>query len=228
MHRRPAPPSVTRSSPPAPSSTASTASSARSARAAMGQVFRRRARRARSHRPIKVMHAAKRPPRRTPCAAFVREGRAGRLLKSDHAVRINDVGRFPSGRPYLVMEYLEGGTWSGSARATCSRSTTSWTTTLQALSALCRGARPRGLVHRDIKPQRPVPRAALRREGPRQVLDLRPREGAADSGASASALTDRAQCSSERRLHVAENPQSNRGSTRGPTSGDGPRRCSCS
>src|SRR5258708_29600287 len=39
---------------------------------------------------------------------FVNEGVAASQIDSDHVVKIYDVGRLPSGAPYLVMEYLEG------------------------------------------------------------------------------------------------------------------------
>src|ERR1043166_2342205 len=39
---------------------------------------------------------------------FVREGQAAAKLKSEHIARIIDVGTFSDGKPYLVMEFLEG------------------------------------------------------------------------------------------------------------------------
>src|SRR5580693_3333162 len=39
---------------------------------------------------------------------FVNEGVAASQIDSDHVVKVYDVGRMPSGAPYLVMEYLEG------------------------------------------------------------------------------------------------------------------------
>src|SRR5215469_1349391 len=39
---------------------------------------------------------------------FERESRAAVRLKSEHAVRVLDVGRMPNGAPYMVMEFLEG------------------------------------------------------------------------------------------------------------------------
>ena len=39
---------------------------------------------------------------------FVNEGVAASQIDSDHVVKVFDVGRLPSGAPYLVMEYLEG------------------------------------------------------------------------------------------------------------------------
>src|ERR1044071_8210160 len=41
-------------------------------------------------------------------ARFVREAQAAGRLQGEHIARISDVGTFASGKPYLVMEYLEG------------------------------------------------------------------------------------------------------------------------
>src|SRR5262245_17242467 len=41
-------------------------------------------------------------------ARFLREARAAGRLNSDHVCRVMDVGRFDSGAPYIVMEYLQG------------------------------------------------------------------------------------------------------------------------
>src|SRR3984885_11640278 len=39
---------------------------------------------------------------------FLNEGVAASQIDSDHVVHIFDVGKLPSGSPYLVMEYMEG------------------------------------------------------------------------------------------------------------------------
>jgi serine/threonine protein kinase len=40
--------------------------------------------------------------------ALLREARAAVKIKSEHVARVSDVGRLPSGAPYMVMEFLEG------------------------------------------------------------------------------------------------------------------------
>lgn len=40
--------------------------------------------------------------------AFLRSARAALRIRSEHVARINDVGRLPSGAPYVVTEYLNG------------------------------------------------------------------------------------------------------------------------
>src|SRR5688572_8178672 len=41
-------------------------------------------------------------------ARLLSEARIAACLRSTHVNRVLDVGRFPSGAPYLVLEYLEG------------------------------------------------------------------------------------------------------------------------
>jgi serine/threonine protein kinase len=48
---------------------------------------------------------------------FVNEGVAASQIDSDHVVKVFDVGKLPSGAPYLVMEYLEGKRPRAAARA---------------------------------------------------------------------------------------------------------------
>jgi serine/threonine protein kinase len=84
---------------------------------------------------------------------FVNEGVAASQIDSDHVVKVFDVGRLPSGAPYLVMEYLEGrdlaavlereGPTLPPARAVHF--------VVQALRAL-HTAHAAGIVHRDMKP----------------------------------------------------------------------------
>src|SRR5689334_12980205 len=39
---------------------------------------------------------------------FLREARAAATIRSDHVVRVFDVGTMENGTPYMVMEHLEG------------------------------------------------------------------------------------------------------------------------
>ncbi len=83
---------------------------------------------------------------------FVREGRTATRIKSEHVVRVFDVGTLESGAPYLVLEYLEGHNledvvtnWGAVAVPTA----VDWV--LQAAEAIAE-AHAHGIVHRDLKP----------------------------------------------------------------------------
>lgn len=83
---------------------------------------------------------------------FLREARAASRLKSEHVTRVYDVGRLPTGMPFLVMEYLEG-TDLGAMLKTAGRLSipVAVTYVLQALEGLAE-AHAMGIVHRDLKP----------------------------------------------------------------------------
>jgi serine/threonine-protein kinase len=84
---------------------------------------------------------------------FVNEGVAASQIDSDHVVKVFDVGRLPSGAPYLVMEFLDGcdlGQLLGGMqqRIDIPRAVHF---ALQMLRAL-QTAHAAGIIHRDMKP----------------------------------------------------------------------------
>jgi serine/threonine protein kinase len=84
---------------------------------------------------------------------FLNEGRALAALRSEHVVKVMDVGQLDSGRPYLVMEHLEG-TDLGALVAHDGPLPveTAVAYALQICEPLAE-AHALGIVHRDIKPE---------------------------------------------------------------------------
>ncbi len=83
---------------------------------------------------------------------FMREARAAARLKSEHVVRVSDVGRLPSGQPYMVMELLEGEDLEGLLQRRGPLPVAEAVDyVLQALEAVA-AAHALGIVHRDLKP----------------------------------------------------------------------------
>jgi eukaryotic-like serine/threonine-protein kinase len=86
-------------------------------------------------------------------ARFLREARAAAKIKSEHGVRVLDVGNFEDGVPYMVMEFLDGRDLSDELRdrgplpvEECMNYA------LQAIEAVAE-AHSLGIVHRDLKPE---------------------------------------------------------------------------
>jgi Protein kinase domain len=84
---------------------------------------------------------------------FSREARLAARLDHPNVVQVYDVGE-EEDRPYIVMEYVEGGTVGD--KLTRRRRSLATNEALELLSQLCDGlghAHSKKLVHRDIKPQ---------------------------------------------------------------------------
>jgi serine/threonine-protein kinase len=83
---------------------------------------------------------------------FLREARLAIKIRSEHCVRVLDVGTLETGVPYMVMEYLEGEDLAAIVekhRPLPIAATVDWV--LQAGEALAE-AHALGIVHRDLKP----------------------------------------------------------------------------
>src|SRR5271155_5510289 len=81
---------------------------------------------------------------------FLREGRAAIKIRSEHCVRVLDVGKLENGAPYMVMEVLEGQALGAfRSRQVPIHDVIDWV--LQASEALAE-AHAIGIVHRDLKP----------------------------------------------------------------------------
>jgi serine/threonine-protein kinase len=83
---------------------------------------------------------------------FLREARSASAISNDHVVRIYDVGRLPTGMPYMVMEYLPGVTLGAlAAQRGPLPIAEAIDYALQACVALAE-CHALGIVHRDLKP----------------------------------------------------------------------------
>jgi serine/threonine-protein kinase len=83
---------------------------------------------------------------------FLREARLAARIRSEHVVRVYDVGTLPDGLPYMIMEYLAG-TDLGHVIQTSGALPLERAVdyVLQACEALAE-AHVAGIVHRDLKP----------------------------------------------------------------------------
>jgi serine/threonine-protein kinase len=116
---------------------------------------------------------------------FLREARAAARLRSEHVVRVSDVGVLDNGTPYLIMEFLDGrDVASELSRRGPLPVTEAIDYVLQACEALAE-AHAAGIVHRDLKPANLF--LASRPGGTRivKIIDF----GIAKSEESASSLT---------------------------------------
>ncbi|MRG98070.1 serine/threonine-protein kinase [Polyangium spumosum] len=83
---------------------------------------------------------------------FLREARNAARLKSEHVAKVYDVGQLDDGRPYMVMEYLEGRDLAEVIERRGPLPVTEAAgLVLQACDALVE-AHGLGIVHRDLKP----------------------------------------------------------------------------
>jgi serine/threonine-protein kinase len=83
---------------------------------------------------------------------FYREAQAAAKLKSEHAVRVFDVGTHANGLPYIVMEYLEGGDLGRLLRNGGQLPITEAVDYIRQTCAAIADAHKAGIIHRDIKP----------------------------------------------------------------------------
>jgi serine/threonine-protein kinase len=84
-------------------------------------------------------------------ARFLREARAMAKIRSEHVVRVFDVGTLPDGAPFMVMELLDGTNLSAVVRTGGLGIDVAVDYVLQACDAISE-AHALGIVHRDLKP----------------------------------------------------------------------------
>jgi eukaryotic-like serine/threonine-protein kinase len=86
-------------------------------------------------------------------ARFRREARAAAGFAHPHLVRVYDFGVERTGRPFLVMELLEGSTLRERLSSGVPLDRTEVLHILRGVCAALSAAHARGLVHRDLKPE---------------------------------------------------------------------------
>ncbi len=84
---------------------------------------------------------------------FRREARAAASFAHPHVVRVYDFGVERSGRPFLVMELLEGGTLRERLTSGAPMDRTEVLQILRGVCSALAAAHARALVHRDLKPE---------------------------------------------------------------------------
>ena len=104
------------------------------------------------HRVALKLMQAEGPVAPEAVARLLREAQHATSIQSEHVVRVTDLGALPNGRPYLVMEYLEG-TDFGQLLLKHGPMPQSVAVDylLQALAGVAE-AHALGSVHRDLKP----------------------------------------------------------------------------
>jgi eukaryotic-like serine/threonine-protein kinase len=83
---------------------------------------------------------------------FDKEAKAAATIQSKHAIQIYDHGVTDDGKPYIVMELLQGEPLD----KTIERQRLSLAETAKIIQQVCRGlarAHERGIIHRDLKPE---------------------------------------------------------------------------
>jgi WD40 repeat protein/serine/threonine protein kinase/tetratricopeptide (TPR) repeat protein len=83
---------------------------------------------------------------------FLIEAEAAARLQHPHIVQIHEVNRYEGGRPYLVMEFLEGGSLAEQLRRDGLPSPAEAARLVELLARAVDHAHRRGVVHRDLKP----------------------------------------------------------------------------
>jgi serine/threonine protein kinase len=83
---------------------------------------------------------------------FLREAQAAATLRSDHVVKIHDVGAMESGLPFMVMELLQGSDLGALIDADGPMSPAEAVDYVLQACAAIQEAHAAGIVHRDLKP----------------------------------------------------------------------------
>lgn len=117
----------------------------------MGEVFDVLHEQIGKKRALKVLRGNERLPRDMVCR-FQREMIVDAAIQNPHVVEVLDAGEMDEGRPYFVMERLEGETLAQLIRR---RGCLDLYETIDIITQVCEGiqaAHDAGIIHRDLKP----------------------------------------------------------------------------
>jgi tRNA A-37 threonylcarbamoyl transferase component Bud32 len=132
---------------------------------------------------------------------FEREAQSAARIAHPHVTAIYRVGRVPDGRPYLVMEYVEGRTLTDVLAAGGVYDVPAARQLLAALASALAAAHEKGVIHRDVRPANVL----LENRTGRAVLGDFGVAGLLDSGSAAAArLTTAGMVLGDPRYHSPE------------------------
>jgi eukaryotic-like serine/threonine-protein kinase len=103
------------------------------------------------NRPVAVKSIRISKPNKQDLDRFLAEARLVASLAHPHVVQVHDYGQ-SEGMPYLVMEYLSGGTLAESLKRDGRRDPRHAATLVEQVAEGVQQAHEKGIVHRDIKP----------------------------------------------------------------------------
>lgn len=84
---------------------------------------------------------------------FEQEARAASRVHHPHAINVTDFGSTPAGRPYLVMDYIQGESLGDVLRQVGPLTVKRAALILRQVSGALEAAHAQGVIHRDIKPE---------------------------------------------------------------------------
>jgi tRNA A-37 threonylcarbamoyl transferase component Bud32 len=132
---------------------------------------------------------------------FEREAQSAARIAHPHVTAIYRVGRVPDGRPYIVMEYVEGRTLQDVLAAGVLYDEPAARELLAALASALAVAHEKGIIHRDVRPANVL----LENRTGRAVLGDFGVAGLLDSGSAAAArLTTTGMVLGDPRYHSPE------------------------
>ncbi len=83
---------------------------------------------------------------------FFAEAKAVNIISHDNIVNVSDLATLPDGRPYIIMEYLDGGSLADLLRVHGALPLGTLTRLTREVLGALNAAHAKGIIHRDLKP----------------------------------------------------------------------------